>query len=88
MLLTRAFPCERHTGTCRGSDVQKHEISLAKYTSDAQHHNTIDQSTIGTFFTPIADRLLNSTGSVSSLTFTVTMHTKIAVDWGSNYANL
>ena len=45
--------------------VQKHEVSLAKTTSDAQHRSTIDQSTIGTFFTPIADRLLNSTGSLA-----------------------
>ena len=45
--------------------VQKHEVSLAKNTSDAQHRSTIDQSTIGTFFTPIADRLLNSTGSLA-----------------------
>ena len=45
--------------------VQKHEVNLAKITSDAQHRSTIDQSAIGTFFTPIADRLLNSTGSLA-----------------------
>ena len=45
--------------------VQQHEISLAQNTSDTAHRQTIDQSTIGTFFTPIADRLLNSTGSLA-----------------------
>ena len=45
--------------------VQQHEISLAQNTSDAAHRQTIDQSTIGTFFTPIADLLLNTTGSLA-----------------------
>ena len=37
--------------------VQKHEIELAKQTPDKDHRNAIDQSAIGTFFSPIADRL-------------------------------
>ena len=45
--------------------VQQHEINLAQNTSDATHRQTIDQSTIGTFFTPIADLLLNTTGSLA-----------------------
>ncbi len=42
--------------------VQKHEISLARNVRDKIHRDAIDQSTIGTFFTPIADRLLNCRG--------------------------
>ena len=45
--------------------VQQHEINLAQNTSDATHRQTIDQSTIGTFFTPIADLLLKTTGSLA-----------------------
>ena len=44
--------------------VQKHEISLARKTSDKVHRKAIDQSTIGTFFTPIADVLLKRSGTV------------------------
>lgn len=45
--------------------VQKHEIELAKQAPDEGHRNAIDQSTIGTFFSPIADLLLNSRGTVA-----------------------
>ncbi len=45
--------------------VQKHEIELAKQTPDEGHRNAIDQSTVGTFFSPIADLLLNSRGTVA-----------------------
>ncbi len=45
--------------------VQKHEISLARKTPDEVHRRAIDQSTIGTFFTPIADRLLNCRGAMA-----------------------
>ena len=44
--------------------VQKHEIELARKTHDKVHRNAIDQSTVGTFFTPIADILLNRSGSL------------------------
>ena len=45
--------------------VQQHEIRLAQSTSDALHKQAIDQSTIGTFFTPIADILLGENGSLA-----------------------
>ena len=45
--------------------VQMHEVELAKNAPDAHHRDAIDQSTIGTFFTPIADRLLNCQGAVA-----------------------
>ncbi|MCY3879120.1 MAG: hypothetical protein OXF74_08070 [Rhodobacteraceae bacterium] len=45
--------------------VQQHEIELAENVADEAHRNAIDQSTIGTFFTPIADLLLNCTGTVA-----------------------
>ena len=45
--------------------VQKHEIRLAQNTPDTEHCKAIHQSTIGTFFTPIADLLMNSTGSLA-----------------------
>ena len=45
--------------------VQKHEIELAKQTPDKDHRNAIDQSAIGTFFSPIADLLLNYRGTVA-----------------------
>ena len=45
--------------------VQKHEIRLAQNTPDTEHCKAIHQSTIGTFFTPIADLLMNSTGSIA-----------------------
>ena len=45
--------------------VQKHEIRLAKNTSDPDHCKAIHQSAIGTFFNPIADLLLNSKGTLA-----------------------
>ena len=45
--------------------VQKHEISIARKTPDKAHREAINQSTIGTFFTPIADQLLNQQGTVA-----------------------
>ena len=45
--------------------VQEHEVNLAQVTSDPAHRKAIHQSTIGTFFTPIADILLNSTGTLA-----------------------
>ena len=47
--------------------VQKHEVKLAKETPDSLHSNAINQSAISTFFTPIADLLLNSTGSYAAV---------------------
>ncbi len=45
--------------------VQDHEIELARAALDSLHQEAIDQSTIFTFFTPIADRLLNRSGTVA-----------------------
>jgi len=45
--------------------VQEREIELAANAADPLHQAAIDQSTIGTFFTPIADRLLNRQGTVA-----------------------
>ncbi|MCY4612492.1 MAG: N-6 DNA methylase [Nitrospira sp.] len=45
--------------------VQRHEIELAENTPDEAHRKVIDQSTIGTFFTPIADQLLNRQGTIA-----------------------
>ena len=45
--------------------VQRHEIELAENTPDEAHRKAIDQSTIGTFFTPIADQLLNRQGTIA-----------------------
>ena len=45
--------------------VQKHEVKLAQTTSDPIHRNAIHQSTIGTFFSPIADILLKSKGTLA-----------------------
>lgn len=44
--------------------VQQHEIELARRTHDKDRRDAIDQSTIGTFFTPIADLLLNRSGTL------------------------
>ena len=45
--------------------VQKHEIGLVEKIEDEVRRNAIDQSTIGTFFTPIADLLLNERGTLA-----------------------
>ena len=45
--------------------VQQHEIHLAQSTPDPVHRRAIDQSTIGTFFTPITDILLGENGSLA-----------------------
>ncbi|MCY4259559.1 MAG: hypothetical protein OXC91_04770, partial [Rhodobacteraceae bacterium] len=45
--------------------VQKREVELAGKTSAPLHQEAIDQSTIFTFFAPIADRLLNRSGTVA-----------------------
>ena len=45
--------------------VQKHEIELAKNTMDEAHGKAINQSSIRTFFTPVADILLNARGTLA-----------------------
>ena len=45
--------------------VQKHEVKLAQTTSDPIHRQAIHQSTVRTFFTPIADLLLKSKGTIA-----------------------
>ena len=45
--------------------VQDHEVSLAKMAADKAHREAIAQSTIFSFFAPIADCLLNRSGSVA-----------------------
>ena len=40
--------------------VQQREVEIAKKTCDPLHKKAIDQSTVDTFFVPIADRLLKS----------------------------
>ena len=45
--------------------VQKHEVELAKNTKDEAHSKAINQSSIRTFFTPIADMLLNARGTLA-----------------------
>lgn len=45
--------------------VQKHEIELAEKAPDEDHRNAIDQSTVFTFFTPIADILLKREGTLA-----------------------
>ena len=49
----------RHLPPAVRRQVQKHEIQLAKSTPVRAHQDAIDQTTIGTFFTPIADILLD-----------------------------
>ena len=45
--------------------VQEHEVQLAENTPDEAHRRAIDQSSLRTFFTPIADILLAETGSLA-----------------------
>ena len=45
--------------------VQQHEVELAEKASDKDHRNAIDQSTVFTFFTPIADMLLKREGTLA-----------------------
>lgn len=45
--------------------VQRHEKRLAEKARDPDHRNAIDQSSIDTFFTPIADCLLNRVGTLA-----------------------
>ena len=45
--------------------VQQHEVELARKTTDYVHREAIHQSTASTFFTPIADRLLNREGTLA-----------------------
>jgi len=45
--------------------LQQHEIRIAQTAPDPVHGRAIDQSTIFTFFAPIADRLLSSQGTVA-----------------------
>ena len=45
--------------------VQEHEVQLAKKVSDYVRREAINQSTVSTFFVPIADHLLNSDGSLA-----------------------
>ncbi len=45
--------------------VQQHENQIAERTADHAHREAIDQSTVFTFFTPIADRLLNQEGALA-----------------------
>ncbi len=64
--------------------VQKHEIILANKTSDPDHRVAINQTAISTFFTPIADRLLNSRGSYA----TVNPYTALTGTGGKHVRNL
>ena len=45
--------------------VQQHEIKLAQATADEAHRDAIDQTSIRTFFTPIADILLQGSGTLA-----------------------
>ena len=45
--------------------IQKHEIALAKQTGDEAHRQAISQSAIDTFFTPVADKLINRHGTLA-----------------------
>ena len=45
--------------------VQRHEVDLAKRVNDPAHGAAIDQTSVRTFFTPIADLLLGSTGTLA-----------------------
>lgn len=57
--------CNRSLPKADRKSVQQHEIRIAQTTPDHLHGKAIDQSTIGTFFTPIADILLGEGGSVA-----------------------
>ena len=46
-------------------EVKKREIELAQKATDKAHRDAINQSTIGTFFTPIGDILLGQTGTLA-----------------------
>ena len=45
--------------------VQEHEVQLAEKTHDDAHRRAIDQSSLRTFFTPIADILLAESGTLA-----------------------
>lgn len=45
--------------------VQQHEIHVAQNALDKAHRDAINQSTIFSFFAPIADRLLNESGAIA-----------------------
>lgn len=55
----------RHLSSDERKEVQRREKEIAKKTPDTAHKNAINQSTIDTFFTPIADRLLNDKGTLA-----------------------
>ncbi len=55
----------RHLPPKMRKKVQEHEVELAKTTPVRAHSLAIDQSTIGTFFTPIGDILLGQTGALA-----------------------
>ena len=64
--------------------VQAHEIELAKKTGDPTHRNAIDQTSIGSFFAPIADILLGRNGTLAMVVpFTACTNTS-----GKNERNL
>ena len=45
--------------------VQRHEVRIAEKTADPAHRAAIDQTSVRTFFTPIADLLLGRTGTLA-----------------------
>ncbi|MYB39612.1 MAG: SAM-dependent DNA methyltransferase [Gammaproteobacteria bacterium] len=45
--------------------VQRHEVDLAKRVNDPAHGAAIDQTSVRTFFTPIADLLIGNTGTLA-----------------------
>ena len=55
----------RHLSPDERKEVQRREKEIAKKTPDTAHREAINQSTIDTFFTPIADRLLNDKGTLA-----------------------
>ena len=55
----------RHLNTDERKEVQRREKEIAKKTPDTAHREAINQSTIDTFFGPIADRLLNDKGTLA-----------------------
>lgn len=55
----------RHLSSEERKEVQRREKEIAKKTPDIAHRKAINQSTIGTFFVPIADRLLHNKGALA-----------------------
>lgn len=57
----------RHLSSDERKEVQRREKEIAKKTPDTAHRETIDQSAIRTFFTPIADILLRGHGTLAMI---------------------